>query len=346
MRLAGLDELQARLQKDRRPWAASLEVTRRCNLHCVHCLRGAPRPDDGLSKEEICQLVDQLAALGCMRLRFTGGEPFARPGFLAIVEHAWRRRMAMVILTNGTLITSDVACTLSDLHVHEFQVSLYGASPETHEAVTRVAGSFSMTLRGIRRLLDQGLRVRVMMPVLAMNVREVGAVRELCEQLGTDFQRSLLLFPGDDGSDDPLALLASDDQLRRLTEDEAAASSSTDGVGKVVDLAKDRPLCTAGISQLGIGPDGSVYPCGALRLAAGNIRHQELADIWYNSAVLEELRRARPSYPASCATCKVQKVCFWCPGLSLALEGDMKVPNHQDCRRTRFSYGGMDCGSI
>ena len=346
MRLAGLDELQAKMQHDRRPWAASLEVTRRCNLHCVHCLRGPSRPDDGLTRDELCRLVDQLADLGCMRLTFTGGEPFVRSDFLAIVEYAWRRRMAMTILTNGTLITSEVARTLVDLHAHQLRVSLYGASPQVHEAVTRVPGSFSATLRGMRWLIDRGLRVTVMMPVLALNIQDVGAVRKLCEQLGVPFQRSLLLFPGDAGSASPLALLASDEQMHRLAEEEAAAKSPTDGVGRAVELADDRPLCTAGIQQLGFGPDGSVYPCGALRVSAGSIRNQELADIWHNSAVLEELRRARPLFPASCATCEVQRSCFWCPGLSLALEGNMNLPNHQDCRRTRFFYGGVDCESI
>jgi radical SAM protein with 4Fe4S-binding SPASM domain len=346
MRLAGLDELQAKLQQDRRPWAASLEVTRRCNLRCVHCLRGPSHPDDGLTKEEICRLMDQLADLGCMRLVFTGGEPFARPDFLTIVEYAWQRRMATVILTNGTLITPELAGALSDLHVHEFQVSLYGASPQVHEAVTRVPGSFLATLRGIRQLIDQGLRVRIMMPVLALNVQEVGAVRALCEELGADFQRSLLLFSGDDGSDDPLSFLATDEQVHWLAGEEAATGSSLNSADGTIEYALDRPLCTAGFQQLGVGPDGSVYPCGALRLPAGNIRNQALAEIWCTSAVLEQVRRARPLFPASCTTCQLQKNCFWCPGLSLALAGEMRTPNHQDCRRTRVFYGGVDCGSI
>jgi radical SAM protein with 4Fe4S-binding SPASM domain len=346
MRVAGFTELQAKMRRARRPWAASLEITRRCNLSCVHCLRGPARQDDGLSREEVYRLADQLADLGCMKLSFTGGEPFARPDFLPILEYAWQRRMASVILTNGTLITAAMASTLAELHVLELQVSLYGASAQVHETVTRVPGSFSATLRGIQHLTGQRLRVRVMMPVLALNVQEVGAVRELCDRLGATFQRSLLLFPGDDGSPAPLDLMASDEQLCRLADEERKASASTDGAGRALELAEDRPLCTAGIQQLGVGPDGTVYPCGALRLPAGSIRRQGLGDIWYGSTVLEELRQAQPSFSASCSTCQAYQSCVWCPGLSLAMEEDMTAPNRQDCRRTRISYGGFDCGSI
>jgi radical SAM protein with 4Fe4S-binding SPASM domain len=346
MRLAGLDELQVKVQQERRPWAASLEITRRCNLSCLHCLRGPSGLDDGLSYDEVCRVINQLADLGCMRLSFTGGEPLARPDFLPILEYAWRQRMASTILTNGTLITSAVADTLSDLHVLELQVSLYGASAQVHETVTRVHGSFSATLEGIRRLTERGLRVRVMMPVLALNVHDVGAVRDLCQQLGVTFQRSLLLFPGDDGSPAPLDLMASDEQLRGLAEEEMEPSSSSDETSGAAELPVNRPLCTAGIQRLGFGPDGSVYPCGALRLPAGNIHWQELAAIWHASPVLEEVRRTQPLFPKSCSTCQVRQSCFWCPGLSLAMEGDMRAPNRQDCRRTRIFYGGIDCGTI
>lgn len=345
MRLAGLAELRAKQQKDVRPWTASLEITRRCNLRCTHCLRGPSHEDDGLVIDEVRQLVDQLAELGCMKLTFTGGEPFARPDFLAILEYAWQQRMASVVLTNGSLVTSAMAARLADLHVLELQVSLYGASAQAHEAVTGVPGSFSATLGGIRRLTERGLRVRIMMPVLARNAQEVSAVRELCGQLGVTFQRSLLLFPRDDGLATPLELLASDEQLCQLADEEAETSPAISGTANA-ELVEHRPLCTAGIEQLGIGSDGTVFPCGALRLPAGNIRKRELAEIWHTSPALEELRRTRPAFPASCSTCQVRETCFWCPGLSLAIEGDMKVPNYQDCRRTRISYGGMDCGSI
>jgi radical SAM protein with 4Fe4S-binding SPASM domain len=346
MRLAGLDELRSKLHQKHRPWAASLEITRRCNLRCVHCLRGPSRQEDGLSYDEVCRVIDQLADLGCMKLTFTGGEPFKRSDFLAILEYAWQQRMASVVLTNGTLITPAIAATLADLHVLELQVSLYGASAGVHEAVTQVPASFPATLAGIQYLTEGGLRVRVMMPVLALNVQEVGAVRELCSQLGVAFQRSLLLFPRDDGSPDPLDLVASDEQLCRLAAEEMEADSTAGDMAGAMELTEHRPLCTAAIEQLGIGPDGEVHPCGALRLPAGNVRIQELAEIWHTSPVLEDVRGARPTFPASCLTCQVRQTCFWCPGLSLAMEGNMKVPNHQDCRRTRIFYGGNDCGSI
>jgi radical SAM protein with 4Fe4S-binding SPASM domain len=249
--------------------------------------------------------------------------------------------MATVILTNGTLITAQLADRLPSLYVHEIRVSLYGASALVHDAVTRTRGSFSTTLDGIRLLVQRGLRVSVTMPVLALNVREVPGVRELCVQLGVDFRYSVLLFPQNGGSHAPLGLLASDEQLHWLAEQERRSGSSSVGECSATRSA-ERRLCTAGAQQLGIGPDGSVYPCGALRLVAGNVHQKDLRAIWGSSPVLEALRRARPIFGTACGDCPVRSSCLWCPGLSLLLEGDMAVPNRQDCRRTRIFYGGVD----
>ena len=86
MRIAGRGELQAKLKRKLLPWGASLEITSRCNLSCAHCLRGPAAPDDGLSHDQVCDLLDQLADLGCLQLTFTGGEPFCRLDFLSILE--------------------------------------------------------------------------------------------------------------------------------------------------------------------------------------------------------------------------------------------------------------------
>lgn len=346
MRVAGQDELQAKLRKRLVPWGASLEITSRCNLSCAHCLRGPAKPDDGLTYDQVCDLLDQLAGLGCLQVTFTGGEPFCRQDFLQILEEARRQNLASVVLTNGTVITALTAAALRDLQVYQVQVSLYGASAGVHEAVTRVAGSFSATVRALDLLVHQGLRVRVMMPVLVLNAQDVGAVRGMCETMGVEFRRSLLIFPGDDGSTAPLDLQPSERQLRQVMAEEKKLGLLSDGEEASPALPARKGLCSAGIQQIGIGLDGQVYPCGALRVPAGNLFADGLGHIWQEAPILQWLRGAQPSYSDSCAGCQVRESCFWCPGLSLTLEGEMTIPNRQDCRRTRVSFGGSNCGRI
>jgi MoaA/NifB/PqqE/SkfB family radical SAM enzyme len=89
---------------------------------------------------------------------------------------------------------------LRRLHVFELQFSVYAADPAVHDAIT---GSYQRTLRGIHLVKEQGLDVRVAMPVMALNVDQVPAVEALCRELGVTFTRGPLIFPKNNGDLEP-----------------------------------------------------------------------------------------------------------------------------------------------
>lgn len=342
MRLADPKEFLAKLAGKDHLFSASLEVTRRCNLDCIHCLR-VHSDEDGLSYSEICDLIDQLAEMDCIELSLTGGEPFARRDFMDIVRYARDKDLAVRILTNGTLVTSDIADQLKSLHILSIRVSLYGASPAIHDAVTTVRGSFEKTIETIKLLRERDIHTRAMMVVMSCNAGEFQQVRGLCGELDTVFQWGVAVFPREDGSLAPLRFMASDEQLRLLKQ--KLLPEKLAAFAEIEAHPEGGPLCSAGISRIGIGTDGAVYSCSALRLSVGSICEQKLSEIWRSAPLLKQLRSVKRTLPSECATCHVRERCFWCPGLSLALEGDMRVPNSQDCRRTRFfinSEGGTN----
>jgi radical SAM protein with 4Fe4S-binding SPASM domain len=312
---------------------ASIEVTWRCNLRCIHCLRSLD-DDDGLAYADVCSVVDQLAGLGCMKLTFTGGEPFMRRDFPDILRYTWAQRMAIVIMTNGTLLTADLVAELKRLHVSELQMSLYAVDAGIHDAVTGRPGSHRSTVRGIELARQQGLHVRVATPIMKANAEQIPALAEFCVQRGLAFTPAPLIFPKNDGNMAPLSLVSTSQQLSSLAGEVAADDCSERTASPV--------LCSAGRDRLGIGADGAIYPCDALRIPLGNVRRDRIEDIWSRSERLRDLRSLRRQHAQECLGCAVRSECMWCPGLSLELMGDATLPNPQDCRRMRLSGARSD----
>jgi len=96
------------------PISGTIEVTRRCNLRCVHCYNNLPLGDDEareseLTYEEHCRILDDISEAGCLWILYTGGEPFAREDFLNIYTYARKKRLLLTVFTNGTLITPRIA---------------------------------------------------------------------------------------------------------------------------------------------------------------------------------------------------------------------------------------------
>jgi mycofactocin biosynthetic radical S-adenosylmethionine protein MftC len=338
MRIAGFDELRVRLAQNHMLTAASIDVTRRCNLHCIHCLRVL---DDtaGLALADVRLVIDQLVDLGCLLLTITGGEPFARQDVIEIVRYAWLKRLPVKIVTNGTLITAEQAAELKHLHVAEVQFSVYAAAPHIHDAITRHSGSHERTMQGIALAKACGLNTTVAAPLLAPNAQHIPALRQLCLTLGVTMTEGPLIFPRENGDPQPLRLVATSAQLAALerTQQRDALQDQTPN-GPCSDVER---LCSAGIDRLAIGCNGTVYPCDALHIPLGCVQTDRLADIWSHSEALARLRSLRRTYPAECSGCSARSQCMWCPGLSLSVNGDPAGPNAQDCRRTRLAHSTL-----
>src|SRR5512143_1062733 len=91
-------------------------VTRRCNLRCVHCYAQAKdHAEEGeLTTEQGKYLLDDLAAFGVPVVLFSGGEPLVRKDLPELASYAVGKGMRAVISTNGTLITASLARTLKE----------------------------------------------------------------------------------------------------------------------------------------------------------------------------------------------------------------------------------------
>ena len=170
--------------RERTPLSASIELTHRCNLRCVHCCHAPgeiPFESAGLEMPTSFWLeqIDTLADRGCLNLLMTGGEPLLRPDFGKIYTHAKSKGLIVTVFTNGTLISEEHLDLFEEYPPRAVEITLYGATTGTCEAVTGSAEAYEATLRGIERLESRGIRIRLKTLLLTLNIHEFDDMRAM-----------------------------------------------------------------------------------------------------------------------------------------------------------------------
>ncbi len=157
-------------------------VTRACNLKCVHCYAHANdrRAQKELSHQEGLDLIDDLARFGAPVILFSGGEPLTRPDLTELARHAVSRGMRAVISTNGTLITQAKARELKSVGLSYVGVSLDGME-EVNDRFRGKKGAFKDAMAGIRNCQDAGLKVGLRFTINRINMTEVPRIFDLLE---------------------------------------------------------------------------------------------------------------------------------------------------------------------
>jgi radical SAM protein with 4Fe4S-binding SPASM domain len=140
------------------PVNVTWEVTYACNLSCIDCLSDSGRRRKGwLTTEQALQVIDQLAAVKVFQFNIGGGEPFMRPDFLDLMDHAHHKGMVTCISTNGTLIDERIARRLDHPLVY-VQVSLDGATEASNDAI-RGRGSYAKVMKALDHLRKRDIEV-------------------------------------------------------------------------------------------------------------------------------------------------------------------------------------------
>jgi len=336
-------------------------VTRRCNLRCVHCyaqadMTAAPRE---LNHAEGLALLNDLRQFGVPVVLFSGGEPLLRPDLFGLIEQTVALGMRAVISTNGTLITSEVARRLKDLGLSYVGISLDGLEA-THDRFRGKKGAFRAVLAGVRHLQEAGIKVGLRFTLNRGNFKEVPAIFDLVEihdipricfyhlvytGRGRELQNQALTHKE---TRETLDLILA--RTRRLFDKGRAVEVLTvdnhaDGPYIYLKLLQEDPKRAAQVLELlqmnegnnsgrGIGCvswDGEVHADQFWRhYSFGNVRERPFSDIWtdLSDPLMAKLKDKKRYVTGRCAVCRWLSVCAGNFRVRAeALTGDLWAPD-------------------
>ena len=327
--------------KDKRP-VVVWNVTRRCNLKCVHCYAHAKNTsfDNELSTDQGKQLIDDLAEFGSPVMLFSGGEPLVRKDLPQLAAYAVEKGMRAVISTNGTLITPETARNLKKVGLSYIGISLDGME-EVNDRFRGVRGAFQSALEGIKNSQAAGIKVGLRFTINKFNVNEIPKIFQLLEEM--DIPRVCfyhLVYAGrgsdlvnedlsHDGSRAALDLII--DETRRLfnkgkPKEVLTVDNHADGPYIYLRLLKENPTRAKEVLELlkwnegnnsgrGIGCvswDGEVYADQFWRHHSfGNIKDRPFSQIWMDTSetLMGKLKEKKKHVKGRCATCNWLDVC-------------------------------------
>jgi len=323
------------------------ELTRGCNLACVHCRASAERgPYPGeLTTEECFRVMDEIDSINKPVIILTGGEPLLRKDIFNLARYGSNKGFRMVMATNGTLITEEIVDKMKSSGIQRISISLDGPHAETHDAFRRVEGAFKGSLQGIELAKKGGLDFQINTTITQSNLHLIAEILRLAVALGAVAHHIFLLVPtgrGKELKDQEISALEYEKTLHWFYEQRDQVSLQLKATcaphyyrilrqqakkeGKKIN-PKEHGLdaltrgCLGGISFCFISHVGQVQPCGYLELDCGNVRKKSFEEIWVASEVFHHLRNM-DGYQGKCGRCEFRKVCGGCRARAYEISGD------------------------
>jgi radical SAM protein with 4Fe4S-binding SPASM domain len=332
--------LQGRLGGLRVPLNGTIEVTRRCPLTCLHCYNNLPMNDHEARDRELtlaehCRLLDELADAGCLWLLYTGGEIFARRDFLDIYTYAKRKGFLITLFTNGTLITEAIADRLVQLPPFAIEITLYGYTAATYEALTGIPGSHAKCLRGIRNLLDRKLPLALKTVAVSTNRHEIAAMQRFADELDVEFKFDSDMSPRLDCSQAPLDVRLRPEEAVALDLEFPKRRDEWVQFAEHLSGARMPPLdevyqCGGGMNAFAVDAYGRLSICVLSEAHKYDLRQGSFRDGW--ESFLGQQRLKKVTRPTKCVGCQLKSMCGMCPANAELENGDPETPVEYLCR--------------
>lgn len=323
------------------------EVTRSCNLSCIHCRASSEfGPYEGeLTTDQCFKLVDDIASFSKPVIILTGGEPLMREDIFDIASYVDKKGLRVVLATNGTLVTEDISVKMLESGIRRVSISIDGLDAKRHDAFRGVSGAFEKAMAGIAAMKKTGLEFQINTTVTQVNLDQLQGILDLALRLGAAAHHIFLLVPTGRGKEMAEEEITSLDYEKTLNwfYDESLncpiqlkatcaphyfrifyqrkkerSSESKEERGSLNTMTRG---CMGGISFCFISHMGQIQPCGYLEIDCGQIKEKELEEIWNNSVVFRNLRDLS-NYKGKCGRCEFLKMCGGCRARAYEVTGD------------------------
>ncbi len=331
-----------RAADERRPIVV-WNITRTCNLNCVHCYSSseAKRYEGELTTDEARRVLDDLAAFHVPGVLFSGGEPLARPDVFDLAACARSKKLHVVFSTNGTLITPEIAKRFVDLGIAYVGISLDSADPATHDRFRGMPGAFERTMRGIRHCKEAGQKVGLRLTLTKVNADNIDALFDLIVREGINRACFYHLVPAGRGSE--LMQLAPAENRRAVSTifrrtrelheggnpvEILTVDNHCDGVYLWLKLKAEGHPRADDVYEMLKWNGGGLYSSGVgiacldfvgnvhadqfwMHESLGNVRERPFSEIWQDTRhpLMAGLKNRLPLLKGRCGACRHVRLC-------------------------------------
>lgn len=343
------------------PFIVIWELTRACQLHCLHCRAEAQHARDPreLTFEEGKKLIDDIYEMNNPMLVFTGGDPLMRADVFDIAEYAVKKGVRVSMTPSATPnVTKEAIEKAKEVGLSRWAFSLDGPDAESHDHFRGTAGSFDLTMERIKYLHELEIPIQINTVISRYNIHKLDEMAKLVEDLDCVLWSVFFLVPTGRGQETDMISPVEHEKvflwLYDLSKKVKFDIKTTAGqhYRRVVIQQKRREAkeqqqeiqyldaltsqgLTGSIDGLGRAPKGvndgngfvfishigDVFPSGLLPVKAGNVREESLADIYRNSPIFQDLRNP-DKYKGKCGVCEFRYVCGGSRSRAYAMTGD------------------------
>jgi SynChlorMet cassette radical SAM/SPASM protein ScmE len=354
------------------PRTIDLAITNKCNLRCKYCYYFTSPADVGkdLPLNEWLQFFEELNRCNVMNVVIGGGEPFCRADLKEIIEGVSKNRMRYIILSNGTLITDEMAKFIASTHrCDRIQVSIDGSIPATHD-VCRGSGSFDRAMEGIQCLKRNNIPIDVRVTVHRYNIADLeNTAHLLLDEIGLRaFSTNSASYIGKSIQNSEQVMLTPEESslaiktlidLEKKYKGRIHAKAGPLAMGKTwMAMEKARcngqpylsnrgylVVCSNVMRKMAIRADGVMIPCNQMgHIELGRINIDSLQEVWLNHPEMRRLRE-RSKIPLSnfefCSGCNYINYCSGgCPAMAYCYFGEEDHPSLDTCLKRFLEAGG------
>jgi AdoMet-dependent heme synthase len=326
------------------------EITRRCNLRCVHCRSASEEEIDGhpdFSTTEAFRIIDDIVSYAKPVVVLSGGEPLKRADVFEIARYGTNEGLRMCLATNGTLVNDEVCEKIRSSGIRIVSLSLDGSEENVHDDFRSQEGAFAGTINAARLFKKYGIEFIINSSFTKRNQEDIPKVYKLARELGATAWYMFMIVPTGRGEEIMNELISKEEYEEILDwhynmemdeEEMLVRPTCAPHYYRVVlqqskkkgAKFKKRTLkfstggakgCIAGQLICLIDVDGNVLPCSYFPKAAGNIREQSFKDIWESSELFKDLRDFK-KYKGKCGSCEYINVCGGCRARAYSVYGD------------------------
>ena len=322
------------------------EVTKACDLACVHCRASAQpeRAPDELTTAQGRELLAEIKRFGNPLMVFTGGDPLKRPDFYDLARHSVGLGLRTNVTPSATpLLTAQAIDEFKKCGISRMAITLDGPDAPTHDGFRQVNGSYECAMFALRHARDIGLESQVQTTVSRRNLSQLGHIAQRAGEVRAKMWS--LFFPVTAGRttiDDDLTSDEYEKIFEFLYEISKVAPfevKTTEGLhyrryiaqrlkaehggrgGANGRLLWRTTAVSDGRGFVFISYAGEIYPSGFLPVSGGNVRTDSLVDVYQNSSLFRRLREPSAKL-GKCGYCEFSKICGGSRARAYAMTGD------------------------